>query len=380
MLKYDKCYDKIFQKMNENNCVLLTSREDFTLLRKEKGKSSIKVVYKASCGHKNNVFTNVFLNRLTGVLCPSCKNIDIAKKLKERSISKTGQSVNMIMEDNTINYIKELISNDFTLKKACDGCLADCFIRPNSISENKWLMVQVKTTEKQSRDYGFKCSSLYKNCIIFCFCISDKKMWILNGNEIIVSQKIGIGLKKSKYEKNEVTIETIKSTLLEYYNSMTLFKYDDVNIPISIYQKKEQEFRKFIEYKIPTLMFEYSERSGLVFDYIINGFKVQEKIGYLDKNKKYILFTIHKNNGREYGKRKFQPYQIGDNDFYWLNFPDKTKFFIFPEKILIDKGFISTPNNIGKKMMKTNLNNLNDEYMFDFNNLDLVKLNRMFNI
>ena len=66
------------------------------------------------------------------------------------------------------------------------------------------MMIQVKSTYKPTRDYSFKCKE-YKNCIIFCLCDSDKKMWILNGNSITVKNKIAIGLNKSKYDDNEVT-------------------------------------------------------------------------------------------------------------------------------------------------------------------------------
>ena len=51
--------------------------------------------------------------------------------------------------------------------------------------------------------------------------------------------------------------------------------------------------------------------------------------------KNLIYFTISKSNGKVDGIRKYKCYDIGDNDFYWLNIPDKINFLVFPENFFL---------------------------------------------
>ena len=85
--------------------------------------------------------------------------------------------------------------------------MADLAIKPKNISDDLWIMIQVKSTIKPTRDYGFKCSDRYKNCIILCICQSDKRMWAIDGDTITVKNKIAIGLK---------TVNNVKEWVKEY--------------------------------------------------------------------------------------------------------------------------------------------------------------------
>ncbi len=97
------------------------------------------------------------------------------------------------------------------------------------VEEDKWLMIQVKTTLKPGRDYGFKCNSSYKDCLVYCLCHSDKKMWIIDGNHIKSKNKIAIGLKKSKYDNYEVNVENITNIILKYYMIYQLYIFSFVH-------------------------------------------------------------------------------------------------------------------------------------------------------
>ena len=84
-------------------------------------------------------------------------------------------------------------------------------------------------------------------------------------------------------------------------------------------------------------------------------------------------------------KQKFKQYDIGDNDFYWLNSDNKKNFFIIPEKILIDKGLVgnnSDNNPIQLKVSVTNPLHKRSEwlnpYMFDYENIDQERLLNLF--
>lgn len=73
----------------------------------------------------------------------------------------------------------------------------------------------------------------------------------------------------------------------------------------------------------------------MVYDFKINDKKIQEKIGHVVD--KIIQFGTFKANGIN----SKQSYIKNDNDFYWLNCPDKEHFLIIPEKYIINKTTLS---------------------------------------
>ena len=92
----------------------------------------------------------------------------------------------------------------------------------------------------------------------------------------------------------------------------------------------------------------------------------------------WFLFFLCKNNG---SSNKIQ-YNIGDNDFYWLNCDNKETFFVIPETKLIEKGFIGNKiENNNKQTLKITVKKelhkksawLQD-YMFDYENIDKDRL------
>lgn len=103
------------------------------------------------------------------------------------------------------------------------------------------------------------------------------------------------------------------------------------------------------EEKIFFLKFEYSEIIGLRYDFIVNGKKVQEKSQNCKNPSKKMegySFSITK-SGKKDGKKAKVPYCKGDNDFYWLNIPDKKTFYLIPEELMIDFGYIRVNGKSG---------------------------------
>ena len=79
-----------------------------------------------------------------------------------------------------------------------------------------------------------------------------------------------------------------------------------------------------------------------------------------------------KNNGAINKKINHIQYDIGDNDFYWLNSDNKRTFFVIPEQQLIDKGLIG---NIKKSLfLKITIKDTLHPYMFDYENIDKERL------
>lgn len=81
----------------------------------------------------------------------------------------------------------------------------------------------------------------------------------------------------------------------------------------------------------------YTEMRQCVFDFMVNGYKVQEKIANLPKGKKSFTVVFAKSN-----KNKMKcAYHKDDNDFYWVNIPNKVDFYLFPAKVLFDHNILS---------------------------------------
>ena len=86
-------------------------------------------------------------------------------------------------------------------------------------------------------------------------------------------------------------------------------------------------------------------------------------------------------------QRNHIQYDIGDNNFYWLNCEDLSYFFVIPEKIFIDKGLIGN-NGINKSLffkitVKDQLHKnsaIFQPYMFDYENIDKERLLNIFKL
>ena len=364
-------YDKIYKNFEDRGCKLLNTREEVINIKKAKGHP--KYNYIAKCGHEHVVFYNVFTSRNTGIICPKCKCIENGKEKKEAVKDNKLNCLNTEFE--CIKYFIEKVKHEFQCIKAFDCCKADMILKPISINEDKWIGIQVKSCDKIGMGYGFGLEKEYENCIILCICAEDKRMWIFPYDDVKNLIKISIGKTKSKYSNYEVKLENIVEKLNSFYEITEKYTFEILDTPINANQQKEQLYRKYRESKIDFIKFENNEMEGLVYDFKVNGKKVQEKLGLVAHNKKGTSFTLNKNYKRENGISYHKNYDIGDNDFYWLHCPDKKYFFVFPEKVLVDREYIGMERQKG-----IYLNPENDEYywyydyMFDYENIDKDRL------
>ena len=376
-------YENVIEEFNKRNCKLLNTKEEHGEIFKMSNKGNYRLNYIASCGHNHIVFYNVFKSRGTGIICPSCKNKEIGKmqkeKIKNNEMSKTH---NIEQEFNFIQKIRELLKNDFEIIKAFDGCNVDIIFRPKNCIYDKWVGIQVKTNNVIHLTYSFNINNIYKDCLLLFYCCQDESMWLIPENIIGDQKKVSIGYTKSKYNIYKVTNESIISKLNELYNTTSKFDFDTLNTPINIYQQREQEFRKFRENKIDFIQFHCDNMEGTVYDFKIGNLKIQEKVAKHNNENRHIFFLC-KNNGI---KNQIQ-YDIGDNDYYWLNCDNKKYFFVIPEKILIDKEFIGNKKEKNNKFLrlvvKEKLHKNSSwlqPYMFDYENIDKERLLHILNL
>ena len=340
-----------------------------------------KLNYIASCGHENNVSWKNFKSLNQGINCPKCVNVNTGEKLKEfRALDDNKNSC--IQEIKCINYFKDLVSNNFIVTKTFDGCKADIVIKKNDEEQDLWLGIQVKSTNKKTEkdQYYFRLNNgKYDNCIILCICEEDKKMWLIPYEEVQVLKTIGIA-QKSKYNKYEVFSENLIEKLTIYYYLINKYDFDTLNTPTNKTQKQELEYRNLRELKIDFIEFTNNEVEGLVYDFKIGEKKVQEKVGSITKNNpNSFLFNLIKYKCRVKGKCVNQSYQEGDNDLYWLHCKNR-KFYVIPEKELIEHGYIG---KYCKQHLYVSPTNSNTEwcnkYLFDYDNVDKERLLQIIN-
>lgn len=377
-----KFYDNVVEEFKKRNCILLNTKEEYVEILKASKQFVYKLNYIASCGHEHIVFYNVFKSRGTGIICPNCKNKEIgAKKKSQIQNNELSKIYTNEQEDTFMKQICHTLCNDFEIIKAFDGCNVDLIFRPINIKEDKWVGIQVKTTGARHLTYSFHLQKTYENCLLLFYCCEDASMWLIPENIISNQQKISIGYYKSKYNIYKTNKDDIVNKLNEYYQITSKFCFEELDTPINIYQQREKEFRKFREQKIDFINFHYDNKEGTVYDFKIGNFKIQEKVTKMsDKENRYII-CICKNNGLVNGKQNHIQYDIGDNDFYWLNCDDKKTFFVIPEKILINKGIIGN-NKIKKSIfckitVKELLHNKSSwlqPYMFNYEDIDKERL------
>ena len=363
-----RTYQDVVKCFQDEKCILLTTEEEFKFIGRMP-----KYKYIASCNHTHFVNFHVFLNRKTGTICPNCIIIRNAKRKKD---NMADDKIKYIKQElNCIDYFINITKEHFLMKKAFDGCKADIIMKPINCDKDEWVGIQVKTCKKALRDYGFHLESDYKNNLILCICDSNKKMWLVPYNIVSQQLKITIGISKSKYDKYELTNENVFEKLIESYNSFEKESFEKLDTPLNIYQQREKEYRIFREEKIDFIHFENNGMEGIVYDFKIGDNKIQEKVGGMVKDRKNNFhFTLVKNNGNIDNRRNQIQYEKGDNDFYWLNCDNKKHFYLVPEEVMIEEGYIGNTNKL-KKILKVNplsnkVSSWITPYLFDYDNID----------
>ena len=225
-----------------------------------------------------------------------------------------------------IKMLTEILNQKYEVRRVNEWCLADMCIRPNGSTEDEWRMIQVKTTRgKGPIGYQFGLKKAYKDCIVLLVSLEDRKIWNIY-NTISVSS-ITVAPTGSKYDKffveNDKLIESIESL------NLPSFRLEFINTPISENHKVESEYAK-LRQTLP-LNFEYPHREGLVYDFLVEGLKVQEKVGRRETDTSCT--RVHMVRGRS------KTYKMGDADLYWFHIPDKKHFYVIPETEIFNHGW-----------------------------------------
>lgn len=357
-------YQKVKSCFDENDCTLLTSFEEFEESRKIVLKQSyqfVRVKFTASCSHESSVVFTNFKLRKTGKTCKVCV------KQKQKDILKQSTNAHVI-EYEGIKLIEEYLSPFYEVMRMKEGCLADMAIRKKGEQDDKWIPIQVKSTMNISHGmYSFTVHTTYKDMLMICVCISEKKLWIVPYNHITVKRKLNISV-KSKYSKYLVDNSTINAFIDKYISDIVCKNIDTLMLPVNPAQQKEQQYVQKREQHLSFLSYQYPNVQNTCVDVIINGKKVQEKVLGFIESKSALHCTLSANNGTLDGKRKSRMYQLGENDYYWLHSSIDDRFWIIPEQVAYEKGYISNKNEIKPKrtLWFKSDNNVTQKWMNDY--------------
>ena len=376
-------YNVIKQTFAHYECQLLTTYEEYIENKLDKTKySQFKII--AICGHVvPNCWYHMFKYRGTCLLCKDCTDNNHKEHSKEcnkkHNLKDNINSQSLSIENDSINLIKKYIDNSIIdICKTGECCVADLMIRDSSITDDKWLPVQVKSTLKGRHNiYSFGIYNNYPNMVIILVCIEEEKFWIINGNQILNQCKVSIGMQKSnKYAQYSVKKEDLGNKLKELYYLYTLDTFNNINTPITPECKKEQEYRLLRETYLPNIKFVNSPVNRQVYDFTINNIKVQEKVAYVLKKNNISMVIIAKNKKG----LKNQQYEVGDNDFYWINIPETSIFYLIPESIMIQNNLLYKENSKGTTRLSFGNNwTINYKYSYKDHTIE-EKLNKIFDV
>ncbi len=375
-----KPYEEIYNCFKEKGCCLYLSEEEYNKL-----KSPIfqVVSYKASCGHDNTVTLTNFIHKNTGIFCKECTIQNVSQKLRELNVSN---EILKTIEYNGFKAISNLLEEEFDIEKTNEGCLADMIIKPKYEKSDKWMQIQLKITSKLCHNlYTFSFhNQIYENCLIICYCIEDSKIWTFYYTEVYERDKINIGrTSKSEFAKNLISIDKFNDYIHFEYVKCNKFNEDICMIPIALSQQQEVIYRKYREDNIPYLKYEYPLIEAGKTDFMINNFKIQEKVASKRKDRKEAYVANIRRTSYSSKIQTKKSYILGDNDFYWIWLKNEfNKFFIIPEKVLYDMDIISDNNEIHTgKMIYLTLDGWAKRYLYDMTKDDFKeKIMRLFRV
>jgi hypothetical protein len=356
-------FEYIYQSFKDKNCELYLTKDDYENIKKPMAE---KLSYQASCGHDNTVTLTNFIHKGSGLICKQCVYKNLADSVKNRVLN--GNEIELL----GYTDICEICKEDFDIERTNEGCKADVIIKPKYIEEDKWMMIQLKITQKAVHNlYSFHINnSEYTDCIIMCYCIQDKLFWILDNNIVKSIKKINIGLTdRSEYYKYQISDNAILLDFLHNkYTTMTTFTKDYAKLPIAPNQLLEHKYRLFREKSFPYLNFEYPLLQASKTDFFINDYKIQEKVAP-KKNTNTSIGFMSTCAVRNKSKRRY--YKKGNNDYYWYWLKDNLEdFYIFPENVL-DKYLYSDDNQKPTQAICINDKNWTIDYKYNLNDPDI---------
>lgn len=302
-----------------------------------------KFPFKFSCGHTECCTYNKFISQSNENerLCTPCNRI------KQKNQGITTQKT----EENTEDYLKEIIddNNIIEIVLCPEGCAVDLRFKPIDIKEDLWFPVQLKSSDNTTNTCFHlkgKYDTQYKYQLLLCHHLNKNNIFMFKPfSEDMPEKTITISYEtgNSKYLKFKLNNHNdLTNILLDYYYNP---KYNDLLKSGEMFDdmipetcKVERQYEKI---RLNTITFmNFVRYRNRPHDFKVNDIvNVQEKSCNLEKGRvNSYKFHLKKSDG----EKKYKPYDIGDNEFYWFNLAGTQIFYVIPEEHLIDGNKIRT--------------------------------------
>lgn len=382
-------FDEYTNLFENKKCKLLLSIDDYY---KNKIILTTKVKFIASCGHERISSYHAMNKNNNDWLCCKCNINNVIETNKKNNKSLNGSSITNVIENRAYLYIKKMLKKDFKIVKTFEGGLSDFIIKPIDEAKDKWLQIQLKTTNKSvtNTKYSFTLNKKdYSGMIVLAVCLSNNIYWLLDGHMIKEMKNLTVSINKyTKYKPYQKILSNINQDLKNHYigDNITKIKLINVYDNINEYKLREIEYAtKRLSIDMPFIV---SDIEQMNYDFTLNGKKFQEKVcrKTIRLQDRYEAH-MSKSNGRS---NKKVPYAKNDNDFYWFHIPLLNKYYVIPEYELINRGFITTSTQQGitsigfypifnNKYRTTRSHFANEYYLFDYSNESITKLKKLLN-
>ena len=359
-------FSDINDAYEERGCKILTTEEEFNSWRTNCIKlKQMQFDIISSCGHTMKSFYVGFIQSDTGIVCKDCRLHNASNMSSLKSKDSSGYTVSLATQQIGVNIIKTQIESKFTVKKTHDGCESTILVRPIDVDSDSWLQIKVKASTTNGRN-GFRINKVCKNIVVAMVHIESSTVRVFLPEELKI-RTYYIGLQNEGHVNN--IVHNLEKKILELYNVGTYNEsFVVANMPVSEQMRVEYNFMLKRERLLPFIKFEQSNKPATVYNFKVNSLKFQEIVVSRQPNKSSLSANISKHAG----KTGTVPYFEGDNDFYWVNINDTDEnFYVIPETILLENGYISCNEQVGKKYVSiTEYNSWLQPYRFCYKTIN----------
>ncbi|PQM58906.1 MAG: hypothetical protein CML47_07040 [Rhodobacteraceae bacterium] len=305
-----------------------------SLLKGVNRRSDVKINIICQCKHKRTLRFKELQDNTNKyphypIKCKECCKLISNDKRKKSN----GKGETYKQNDNVIEYIQNLLSNDFDFDKLEEGNNISAIIKPKT-KNNNWVKLRISITNIEddivSKFPFTRC--IYKDTILICYDNYKKLIYVIPQNifdkKSLQIRPFGI----SKYNIYKVDENKLNERLIELYETTTHFNKEDCVEPTCIDAKLEYMYRIIREKKISYLKFDRLDRKSA--DFKIGNINIQEKTDNPDSDKNYPI--------EKYKQFRYQfeishhikgnrvAYEKDENEFYWFNLAKTRTFYVIP--------------------------------------------------
>jgi hypothetical protein len=342
-------YAVIKNTYESQGCKLLTTEEEYMAARNDVQLKGVWFDIISICGHPEKSLYYSFTESNTCLYCKTCTHDRAKNLLSDMSRTPYGNSTSLMTQKRAIDSVKEMCSDMFEIVKTKDGCDSDILVRPKGVVNDSWLKVKLKSTVFGDDDIKFRIPKIHDS-VYLMISVTSKDMWIFTPDELLV-RTYYMQTKRGVYEDHFVACSyNLKDRLSALYTISTYnHAFIEANMPISPAMQLEYNYIIKREKTLDFLPFERNDVTGAVYNFKIGDTKFQENTFSRQMGKTSMTASMSKNARRVNGQASRQPYEVGDNDFYWLNKNDDTQeFYVIPESELEKRTYLKTSSESGK--------------------------------